>query len=229
MGVNDKSAEARARKQDQKSANQAAASKAKDDAYWGQHDNPRLKKDAKKEEELRKKQEAAERKAELKKLAAAEEAAMANLGKKKSAAAGGGGGGGSKVTHHQLRLQSEAERRKNQQLAAQKFTENRRDVNEDEYASQLEIENTNREGDVVVQARSVEEAVRQLQVADGVSTEGDRHPERRAKAAWESYYERELPLLKEDKPGLKMMQYKNLIFEKWQRSPENPRNQLQQQ
>jgi len=77
---------------------------------------------------------------------------------------------------------------------------------------------------------------------------------RRAKAAWEAYYEKMLPEMKEDKPGLKLMQYKSRIFEMWlvamhkqvtpfllivivsliplhdsfecrQRSPENPRNQ----
>ena len=40
---------------------------------------------------------------------------------------------------------------------------------------------------------------------------------RRRKAGWEEFYARELPLLKEEKPGLKMMQYKNRIFEMWQR------------
>lgn len=48
---------------------------------------------------------------------------------------------------------------------------------------------------------------------------------RRAKAAWEAYYEEQLVVLKEDKPGLRLMQYKSMIFENWQRSPLNPRNQ----
>ena len=50
--------------------------------------------------------------------------------------------------------------------------------------------------------------------------------DRRSKAAWEDYYARMLPKMKEEKPGLKLMQYKSRIFEMWQRSPENPRNQL---
>lgn len=48
---------------------------------------------------------------------------------------------------------------------------------------------------------------------------------RRAKAAWESYFETELVRMKEDKPGLRLMQYKSMIFETWQKSPLNPRNQ----
>lgn len=47
---------------------------------------------------------------------------------------------------------------------------------------------------------------------------------RRAKAAWEEYFAEQLPLMKESKPGLKQMQYKNRIFENWQKDPRNPRN-----
>lgn len=28
----------------------------------------------------------------------------------------------------------------------------------------------------------------------------------------------------QDKPGLRLMQYKSLIFERWQKDPRNPRN-----
>lgn len=46
------------------------------------------------------------------------------------------------------------------------------------------------------------------------------------KAAWAAYQERELPLLKQDKPGLKLMQYKDMMWKAWQKSPENPLNQV---
>lgn len=49
---------------------------------------------------------------------------------------------------------------------------------------------------------------------------------RRAKAAWEEYYAAQLEELKQEKPGLRLMQYKNMIFETWQSSPLNPRNQV---
>lgn len=47
---------------------------------------------------------------------------------------------------------------------------------------------------------------------------------RRAKAAFEAYQERELPLVKQDKPGLKQSQYKEMIWKAWQKAPENPFN-----
>ena len=43
-------------------------------------------------------------------------------------------------------------------------------------------------------------------------------------ALYNSYYERQLPILKDELPGLKLSQYKERIFEAWKRSPENPDN-----
>lgn len=53
----------------------------------------------------------------------------------------------------------------------------------------------------------------------------ERHPERRFKAAFEAYMERELPELKKDYPGLRLQQYKDLMFKSFQKSPDNPFNQ----
>jgi len=53
----------------------------------------------------------------------------------------------------------------------------------------------------------------------------ERHPERRFKAALEAYQERELPQLREEHPGLRLQQYKDLLFKQFQKSPENPFNQ----
>lgn len=74
----------------------------------------------------------------------------------------------------------------------------------------------------------------------------DRHPERRMKAAYKRFEERELPLLKEEFPTLRRSQLTDMLFRwggsdgvctverrhngriscrKWQRSPENPMNQ----
>jgi hypothetical protein len=44
-------------------------------------------------------------------------------------------------------------------------------------------------------------------------------------ALYNAYYERQLPIMKEDLPGLKLSQYKDRIFEAWKKSPENPANQ----
>ncbi|KAJ7778758.1 DUF1014-domain-containing protein [Mycena maculata] len=54
----------------------------------------------------------------------------------------------------------------------------------------------------------------------------ERHPERRFKAAFEAYQERELPVARKEHPGLRLQQYKDLLFKQFQKSPENPFNQV---
>lgn len=53
----------------------------------------------------------------------------------------------------------------------------------------------------------------------------EKHPERRFKAAFNAYIERELPNIREEQPGLRLQQYKDLLFKQFQKSPENPFNQ----
>lgn len=59
----------------------------------------------------------------------------------------------------------------------------------------------------------------------GILKEGDMHPEKRMKAAFKRFEERMLPELKEEFPTLRRSQINEMIFRKWQRSPENPINQ----
>ncbi|KAH7890060.1 hypothetical protein F5I97DRAFT_630878 [Phlebopus sp. FC_14] len=54
----------------------------------------------------------------------------------------------------------------------------------------------------------------------------ERHPERRFKAAFEAYKERELPKVRADHPGLRLQQYQDLLYKQFQKSPENPFNQV---
>ncbi|KAI6037036.1 hypothetical protein BKA83DRAFT_4171110 [Pisolithus microcarpus] len=54
----------------------------------------------------------------------------------------------------------------------------------------------------------------------------ERHPERRYKAAFDAYKERELPKVKEDHPGLRLQQYQDILYKQFQKSPENPFNQV---
>ncbi|KIK82342.1 hypothetical protein PAXRUDRAFT_832253 [Paxillus rubicundulus Ve08.2h10] len=53
----------------------------------------------------------------------------------------------------------------------------------------------------------------------------ERHPERRFKAAFEAYKDRELPNLKVEHPGLRLQQYQDLLYKQFQKSPDNPFNQ----
>ena len=45
----------------------------------------------------------------------------------------------------------------------------------------------------------------------------DRHPERRQKAALAAFEDRRLPELKKEHPGLRLQQYKDLIFKEFQK------------
>ncbi|KAJ2800905.1 hypothetical protein H4R20_003880, partial [Coemansia guatemalensis] len=54
---------------------------------------------------------------------------------------------------------------------------------------------------------------------------GDRHPERRAKAAYEAYKAIQIPLIKQENPKLRQSQIDQLVFKSWKKAPENPRNQ----
>ncbi|KAJ7118962.1 hypothetical protein C8R44DRAFT_186938 [Mycena epipterygia] len=49
--------------------------------------------------------------------------------------------------------------------------------------------------------------------------------QRRFKAAFEAYQERELPIARKEHPGLRLQQYKDLLFKQFQKAPENPFNQ----
>lgn len=54
----------------------------------------------------------------------------------------------------------------------------------------------------------------------------DRHPEKRRKQAFKEYEERRIKEIKEDEPKLKLSQIKERIFKEWQKSSENPMNQI---
>ena len=73
-----------------------------------------------------------------------------------------------------------------------------------------------------LEARTVDEAITVLSVGQEPQ---DKHPERRMKAAYAAYEERELPRLKEENPNLRMSQLKQLLRKEWMKSPENPMNQ----
>ncbi len=53
----------------------------------------------------------------------------------------------------------------------------------------------------------------------------DRHPERRAKAAFAAYEEVNLPRLKAENPNMRLSQLKQMLKKDWMKSPENPMNQ----
>ncbi|KAH0625974.1 hypothetical protein JD844_034370 [Phrynosoma platyrhinos] len=72
-----------------------------------------------------------------------------------------------------------------------------------------------------VEARTIEDAIAVLSVADDL----DRHPERRMKAAFTAFEEVNLPRLKQENPNMRLSQLKQLLKKEWMKSPENPMNQ----
>ena len=49
---------------------------------------------------------------------------------------------------------------------------------------------------------------------------------RRARAAYAAWSEEWIADMKLEKPGLRQQQYKDLCWKAWQRSPDNPMNQI---
>ena len=56
----------------------------------------------------------------------------------------------------------------------------------------------------------------------------EKHPEKRMKAAYATFEERELPRLKEEYPNLRLSQLKQRLKKEWMKSPDNPMNQAHQ-
>ena len=75
-------------------------------------------------------------------------------------------------------------------------------------------------------AETIDEAIAILMVKEDSV---DRHPERRMKAAYAAFEEREIPRVKAENPNMRMSQIKQLLRKEWMRSPENPMNQVHAQ
>ncbi|KAG6926423.1 coiled-coil domain containing 124 [Chelydra serpentina] len=207
QGENTKSAAARARKAEAKAAADAKRQKELEDAFWKDEDKHVMRKEQRKEEREKRRLEQLERKKEMQRLLEEEDAKL--KGKLPKPITPG------KIT----RAQIEETIRKDQQQK-----ENGDEV--EKQKSHLDVpleENINRrvleEG--TVEARTIEDAIAVLSVADDL----DRHPERRMKAAFATFEEISLPRLKQENPNMRLSQLKQLLKKEWMRSPDNPMNQ----
>ncbi|RPA92694.1 DUF1014-domain-containing protein [Choiromyces venosus 120613-1] len=76
-------------------------------------------------------------------------------------------------------------------------------------------------------ASNVDDALDALTLATGADKSTiDRHPEKRFKAAYAVYEERRLPEVREEHKGLRLGQMKELIKKEFEKSEENPFNQV---
>ena len=58
-----------------------------------------------------------------------------------------------------------------------------------------------------------------------IASSVERHPERRVKAAFATFEEKELPLLRVEYPSLRLSQLQGILWKKFAKSSENPMNQ----
>uniref|UniRef100_A0A336MJP0 CSON002703 protein n=1 Tax=Culicoides sonorensis TaxID=179676 RepID=A0A336MJP0_CULSO len=208
MGINTKSVEAKERKAATKKAEQERAERAKEDAMWADDDAKLAKKKKQKEDEERKRQEQLRKKQEAKELLEKEMSSIQPASKVPQA----------KITRAQV--DAEIERRN-------KAIENLNKEQKPKYVKPMDLEQNlselNRAMFETHIATNIDEALAVLSSSD---PNDDKHPEKRMKAAFKAYEEAQLVRMKAENPGLKLSQLKQLIFKNWQKSPENPMNQI---
>jgi len=217
-GENSKTVQARERKAAQKNDEQSKKKKAQEDAFWKDDNKLDNKKKERKENTEQKKQEALKRKEEAKKLLEEEESKITS--KKPPAATST-----KKVTLSEIEKIKEKERKQQELLAKEKEKEQKKVAENPE----MEEENPNVKMAQIlavegaVEARSATEAIGVLSI-DGGKDEVDRHPEKRMKAAYLEFEERELPKLNAEYSNMRLSQLKQMLRKEWQKSPDNPMN-----
>ena len=72
------------------------------------------------------------------------------------------------------------------------------------------------------EARNVEDAISVLNI--GNDSKVDIHLEKRRKAAYNEFEQREMPRVKAENPGLRLSQLKQILRKEFQKSPDNPYN-----
>ena len=153
-----------------------------------------------------------ERKKEVQQLLAEEESKL--TGKTATAAAGVGG---KKVTRAEIQEVKDKERQKPESCTAGASAEFLPlHENPNHLLLQRKLEGHH-------DASNVDEAIEVLTVSD---KKVDIHPEKRLKAAYAAFEDRELPRLKSENPNLRLSQLKQLLKKEWMKSPDNPMNQL---
>lgn len=198
------------REVEQAAAKAAKDKKAAEDAKFAGHENPKTKRDKKRDAEMEREDEQAAMKAESRRLAKLEEEEMATFGQKKASA-------NKKLTKFEIEQNKamDAKARLKAKFAAKKEAESYVDVDQ--------IENTNRERaalDATNAGGTIDKAVKEL---TGLDIAKKTQPVS-MKAAYMAFEERELPGLKEDRPGLKKSQYDELLSKMWKKDPTNPVN-----
>lgn len=200
FGTNTKSAEARAKKEAVKIADKEKKIREAEEALWADDDKHIARKQQRKEERDKKKTEQLEKKAALKQMYDEEMNSIKSVKARVE-----------KVTRADIAAL--AERQQKAQKDPQEVLLHEKPLEEN--INRVFVEN---------EARTVDEAIAVLSVSDAPV---DRHPERRAKVAYDAFEKAKLPELKAENPNLRLSQLKQMIRKDWMKSPENPLNQIQ--
>merc|ERR1711865_62105 len=221
--VNTKAAAKLEQRETAKNSKASAKQKKYEDEYWDgvKQEEHGGKKNKKKEEKGASKEDKDAKRAEARQLAKQEELEMLNYGKK--AASKKKPGAAKKVTKQQLEQRAEKKKEQEAQLVEQQKQEAKNITTEDEYASIVDQKIDNRSTDI--SAQNIDDAV--AAAADLNLEDAPKERQIGQKAAFSAYEEAQMPIMKSDFPGLKRSQYKEKIFQQWQKAPENPRNQEQ--
>jgi len=91
----------------------------------------------------------------------------------------------------------------------------------------LLMENNNRAEDVL-DGRGLDQALDAISMATGKEGQGAEVGTKNIKAAYMAWEEVQLPIMKEEHPGLKRSQYKDRLSQLWRKAPENPINQVRE-
>jgi len=205
-GENSKAVVARARKAAIQHEKEEKLKAAAEDEYWRDDDKHLQKKQQRKDDTEKKRQEQLEKKKEREELLAAE---MDSLKSAKPAPT-------AKVTRAEIEVNKQ---KIAAEEAAARVDRQESNISVDEMPLEENINRMVVDGD---EARGIDEAISVLSVKEA---KVDKHPEKRVKAAYQEFEDRNLPILKKENPNLRLSQLKQMLKKDWMKSPENPLNQ----
>ncbi|SBT74835.1 conserved protein, unknown function [Plasmodium malariae] len=207
---NSRAIEARLRKKIEKDRKQKEIEEKKLDEFWKDDDKKAQAKIQRKAEAENKRQQKLDRKKELRELYGEEEKSLKSNKEGKTTNA--------KVTQAQI-LQRLIEEKKKEIQNEKKKKDN---INVHEMELEDNINHIQREEmnhcDEYINATGIDDVISAL---DNVSFEKTKS----VKAAYKMFEEENLPLVKEEHKGLKLSQYKQILWKQFKKSADNPMNQ----
>ncbi|GAW79615.1 hypothetical protein, conserved [Plasmodium gonderi] len=208
---NSRAIEARLRKKMEKDRKQKELEEKKLDEYWKDDDKKVQAKMQRKMEAENKRQQKLDRKKELRELYGEEEKALKSNKESKTSS--------SKVTQAQILQRLIEEKKKElQEDKKKKNNLNAHEMELEENINHIQRDEIN-EYDEYINASGIDNVISAL---DNISFEKTK----KVKVAYKKFEEENLPLIKEEHKGLKLSQYKQMLWKQFKKSPENPMNQM---